>query len=86
MGCRNIPNDWSDLEEDVAMKIRTFPVRFGQRASSWVSFALMCATVVSSLLFPLVAMVRHPIIYAAGTVVAGAFFLIAPALNNFQAD
>ncbi|HUI69630.1 MAG TPA: UbiA family prenyltransferase, partial [Spirochaetia bacterium] len=34
VGCRNIPNDWSDLEEDVVMKIRTFPVRYGRRASS----------------------------------------------------
>ena len=81
VGCRNIPNDWSDLEEDIAMKVRTFPVRYGRRASSWVSFVLICATVVSSLLFPLIVSVRNPLIYAAGAVASGAFLLIVPAMK-----
>ena len=42
VGCRNIPNDWSDLEEDIAMRVRTFPVRYGRRTSTWVSFSLLC--------------------------------------------
>ena len=81
VGCRNIPNDWSDLEEDTAMKIRTFPVRYGRRVSSWISFCLLCLTVVSSLLLPLVVTVRHPLIYAAGAAVAGAILLLAPAVR-----
>ncbi len=81
VGCRNIPNDWSDLEEDVAMKIRTFPVRYGRRASSWISFALLCLTVASSLLFPFVVQVHYPMIYAAGALAAGAGLLLAPAIR-----
>ena len=81
VGCRNIPNDWSDLEEDTVMKIRTFPVRYGRHASTWVSFALLCVTVASSLLFPLVVAVRHPTIYVAEALLSGAILLIAPALR-----
>jgi 4-hydroxybenzoate polyprenyltransferase len=81
VGCRNIPNDWSDLEEDVAMKIRTFPVRYGRRASTWISFALLCMTVASSLAFPLVITVHYPLIYTAGALAAGAALLIWPAVR-----
>ena len=34
IGGRNIPNDWSDLEEDVNLGIRTVPVRYG-KIPSW---------------------------------------------------
>jgi len=81
VGCRNIPNDWSDLEEDVAMNIRTFPVRYGRRASAWVSFILLCVTVVTSLTFPLVVPVKHAPLYLAGALAAGAALLIVPAVQ-----
>jgi 4-hydroxybenzoate polyprenyltransferase len=63
------------------MKIRTFPVRYGRRTSSWISFTLLCLTVVSSLLFPFVVLVRHPLIYAAGAAAAGAVLLLVPAVR-----
>jgi len=84
VGCRNIPNDWSDLEEDLAMKIRTFPVRYGRRASTWVSLILLCITVASSLLFPFVVPIRHAVIFAASALAAGVVLLIAPALKWVQ--
>lgn len=80
VGCRNIPNDWSDLDEDINLRIRTIPVRYGRLASSWISFALLCVTVASSLLFPLVVAVRHPIVYTAGALAAGAVLLVIPAV------
>jgi 4-hydroxybenzoate polyprenyltransferase len=80
VGCRNIPNDWSDLDEDVNLKIRTIPVRYGRVASSWISFSLLCVTVLSSLLFPLVVPVRHEILYWAGALAAGVVLLVAPAV------
>jgi 4-hydroxybenzoate polyprenyltransferase len=81
VGCRNIPNDWSDLEEDMAMKIRTVPVRYGRRVSTWVSFGLLCITVAASLLFPLVVPMKHAQIYDVGALAAGVILLIAPAVR-----
>jgi 4-hydroxybenzoate polyprenyltransferase len=80
VGCRNIPNDWSDLDEDINLRIRTIPVRYGRRASSWISFVLLCVTVTSSLLFPLVVPVRHPLAYTAGALAAGGALLVVPAV------
>ena len=79
VGCRNIPNDWSDLEEDIHLGIRTVPVRYGRRASAWMSFSLLCVTVASSLLFPFFVAVSHPLPYMAGAAAAGGFLLVAPA-------
>ena len=81
VGCRNIPNDWSDLEEDIAMKVRTFPVRYGRRTSTWVSFSLLCVTVAASLFFPLLVPVRHAALYLAGALAAGAVLLVIPAVR-----
>ena len=81
VGCRNIPNDWSDLEEDVAMKIRTFPVRYGRKASAWVSFVLLCVTVAASLFFPFVVPMKHALMYQAGALAAGGALLIFPAFR-----
>ena len=80
VGCRNIPNDWSDLDEDITLRIRTIPVRYGRRVSSWISFALLCLTVAGSLLFPLVVPVRHAIEYTAGALATGAVLLVIPAV------
>jgi 4-hydroxybenzoate polyprenyltransferase len=79
VGCRNIPNDWSDLEEDVHLGIRTIPVRYGRRVAAWISFSLLCVTVASSVLFPLIVPLRHPVLYLAGAAAAGGALLVAPA-------
>jgi 4-hydroxybenzoate polyprenyltransferase len=81
VGCRNIPNDWSDLDEDTHLSIRTIPVRFGKVVSSRISFALLCLTVMCSLLFPLTAAMRHPFIYLAGALAIGVVLLVVPALR-----
>jgi 4-hydroxybenzoate polyprenyltransferase len=81
VGCRNIPNDWSDLEEDVHVGIRTVPVRYGRKGASLISFVLICATAVLGLLFPLVAPMPLGWAYAAGTLLVSVFFLLVPALR-----
>jgi len=81
MGCRNIPNDWSDLEEDMALRIRSMPVRFGRRASSRISFVLACATIASSLLLPLVIPVRFALLFQAGALAAGVILLVIPGIR-----
>ena len=60
IGGRNIPNDWSDLEEDRHLGIKTVPVRYGRKNASWISFGFVSAIVILSLLFPLVVRCRTP--------------------------
>jgi 4-hydroxybenzoate polyprenyltransferase len=78
VGGRNIPNDWTDFDEDTHMGARTTAVRHGRVASSRAALALQCVTVLASLSFPLVAPVRLWPIFEAAALAAGAYFLIVP--------
>src|SRR5208337_4951388 len=81
MGCRNIPNDWSDLEEDTALRIKTMPVRFGRRATSRISFVFACVTIAASLLFPFAIPMRFSVIFQAGALAAGIVLLVIPGIR-----
>jgi 4-hydroxybenzoate polyprenyltransferase len=81
VGCRNIPNDWSDLEEDRALRIKSMPVRFGRPVTSKLSFLLACITIGVSLMFPYVTAMRFPLVFQFGALVAGILLLILPGLR-----
>jgi 4-hydroxybenzoate polyprenyltransferase len=81
VGCRNIPNDWSDIDEDKALRIRTMPVRFGRRATTRISFILACVTIAVSLLFPFAIHLRFALIFQAGALAAGIILLIIPGIR-----
>jgi 4-hydroxybenzoate polyprenyltransferase len=77
-GGRNISGDWIDLEEDMQLGIRTIPVRYGKLRSSQIVFALLVVTVVSSLSFPFLGIMKHKLLFQGGALVAGGFFLLIP--------
>ncbi len=81
VGGRNIPNDWTDLEEDASLGIRTIPIRYGRKRSSRIAFALILVTVGSSFLFPFLAPIKHGTVYLAGAAVSGAVLLVIPAIR-----
>ena len=81
MGCRNIPNDWSDLEEDTALRIRTMPVRFGRLVTSRISLVFACVTILASLLFPFAVAMRFGLIFQAGALAAGIGLLVIPGVR-----
>lgn len=78
IGGRNIPNDWSDVEEDVHLGVRTLPIRFGKIASSRIAAAFAAVIVLCSLAFPFVAPVRLVLVYLPLAAAAGLFLLALP--------
>lgn len=81
VGCRNIPNDWSDVDEDKALRIRSMPVRFGRLVTSRIAFGLAMLTIVTSLAFPLVIDMRFGWIFQVGALAAGIWFLVVPGVR-----
>jgi 4-hydroxybenzoate polyprenyltransferase len=81
MGCRNIPNDWSDLEEDTALRIKTLPVRFGRLVTSRISFVFALVTILASLLFPFAVPMHFGWIFQVGALAAGVFLLVIPGIR-----
>jgi 4-hydroxybenzoate polyprenyltransferase len=54
IGGQNIPNDWTDLEEDQPLDARTIPAHFGaQRAGEIIAASLAAAVVLNVLIFML---------------------------------
>ena len=78
VGARNIPNDWTDLEEDIHLGIRTLPVRYGKSVSARISFLLLCVTVLVSLFLPIPVSCSNVALYEAGALAAGGFLLVGP--------
>jgi len=81
VGCRNIPNDWSDVDEDKALGARTMPVRFGRLVTSRISFGMAMVTIASSLAFPLVIHMQLGWIFQIGALAAGVIFLVLPGIR-----
>jgi 4-hydroxybenzoate polyprenyltransferase len=81
MGGRNIPNDWSDVEEDVNLGVRTLPIRFGKRASSRIAAAFAAVIILCSLAFPLAAPIRHVPVYLGLAAISGLALLALPCLR-----
>jgi 4-hydroxybenzoate polyprenyltransferase len=79
VGGQNVPNDWSDMEDDRRMGAETVPVRFGTKGSAQIIIcALTIAVAMSILLFWLTPARLGPI-YFAGAIPAGIVLLLIPA-------
>jgi len=79
IGGQNIPNDWTDLREDLLLEARTVPVRFGLEGSIRMIFAaLVLAVVMSIALLWVTPNVPGPQ-YLLGCLLAGLFLLLLPA-------
>jgi 4-hydroxybenzoate polyprenyltransferase len=81
IGGRNIPNDWSDIEEDIHLGVRTLPIRFGRPASSRIAAAFWAVTILCSLAFPFAAGLRNLPVYLGLAAAAGLGLLALPGLR-----
>jgi len=75
-----MPNDWIDCNEDVALGIKTIPVRFGLPRGAVISLVTMTVTVVSAAFFPIVSPMPHWPLYELGASGAAAWLLLIPSM------
>ncbi|BBO83972.1 UbiA family prenyltransferase [Desulfosarcina ovata] len=81
IGGQNIPNDWTDIEEDRRFKAKTIPVKLGLVRAGLLSIA--CLTVAYLLTFMLmwVSPLRFNPLYLLAVAGLGAWLLLFPALR-----
>jgi 4-hydroxybenzoate polyprenyltransferase len=78
IGGQNVPNDWTDLEEDRFFKARTVPVRFGTTwSAAIIGGALMLTVILNGLLLG-VSNMEETEFPATASLMAGLFLLIFP--------
>jgi 4-hydroxybenzoate polyprenyltransferase len=79
VGGQNIPNDWTDIEEDTALEAATVPVHFGPSiAVSVISTCLILTTILSGIVFTF-SPVKNPFFSGAMSCCAGVCLLLVPA-------
>ncbi|MGC8490652.1 MAG: UbiA family prenyltransferase [Syntrophobacteraceae bacterium] len=79
IGGQNVPNDWSDLEEDVRMGAETVPVRFGPERSARIVLGCLGGAVFMSMALFWLTPARLSPIYFVGSIPAALFLLLLPA-------
>lgn len=83
IGGQNVPNDWSDLEEDRKLEAETIPVRFGPEGSAFITVVtLAVASVLSLFLYWATPAPLHPI-YLAGATTANIVLLLVPGFRLY---
>lgn len=84
IGGQNIPNDWTDIEEDRSQNAKTIPVKFGPQVATVLIFcSLVAAVTASMLLFSLSPAHGNPL-WILCTLILGAVLLLAPAWHLFK--
>ncbi len=84
IGGQNIPNDWSDIEEDRRLNAKTIPVQLGTRSA----IAIILGSLTASLILSAVVFYSSPISFEFPFLVAaaatGLFFFVLPTLILYQ--
>ncbi len=84
IGGQNVPNDWSDLEEDRELEAETIPVRLGpRRAARIILWSLGGSVFLSLLLYAATPAALHPL-YLPGALAIGGVLLLLPAWKLCQ--
>jgi 4-hydroxybenzoate polyprenyltransferase len=81
IGGQNIPNDWSDIDEDTAMDASTFPVRFGESLSAAIVLACLYLTLCLGVVAINLSPVPHGFACTMLSMAVAMYFLIFPALQ-----
>jgi len=79
IGGQNVPNDWSDMEEDMRMGAETIPVKFGPQGSARIILSALTVSVVISIALFWLTPAKLSALYFAAAIPAGIFLLLLPA-------
>ena len=81
IGGQNIPNDWSDHEEDSRMNAKTIPIRWGFTiANNLILITISLTLVMSAIVFSF-AQADYGLFNVVLALAAGGYLLLLPALN-----
>jgi len=84
IGGQNVPNDWSDLEEDRKIQAKTIPVHFGFQGSTLIILSSLVIALAMSLAMFWVAPRGLGFLYLVGALFSGFYFLLFPGYRFYQ--
>ena len=81
IGGQNVPADWNDTAEDIAIHAKTIPIHFGPRKAALIVLAALTITVITSAFLPLVSPARLELPYILASLVIGFVLLLLPSFQ-----
>jgi 4-hydroxybenzoate polyprenyltransferase len=84
IGGQNIPNDWSDLDEDRQMAAKTIPIQWGLAVANGIILATIILTLVMSAAVFSFSQTGANIMFIILSLAVGAYLLLLPALKLNQ--
>ena len=86
IGGQNIPNDWTDIEEDRRFKARTIPVNLGLARAGLLALACLVAAFFLTFLLVWVSPLTFGFIHQLALAGLGVWLLLLPALRLVEAN
>jgi len=81
IGGQNIPNDWSDYDEDRQMNAKTIPIRWGLAVANNIILVTIGLTLAMSTIVFYFSQVAYGIMIVVLSLAAGGYLLVLPALK-----
>jgi 4-hydroxybenzoate polyprenyltransferase len=78
VGGQNIPNDLTDVDEDMQLDAKTVPVRFGPGGARKIILASLTAAVIMSMILFKMRPLPYGAFYMLGALAIGLYFLLIP--------
>lgn len=86
VGGQNVPNDWSDLEEDIRFQAQTVPIRFGPEKANVFIFGSIILTIVFSGILVNISNITLSLPFILAFAVVTLYFLLLPTIRLFRAE
>ena len=86
IGGQNIPNDWTDIEEDRRFKAQTIPVKLGLKRAGMLALACLVATFFFSFLLVWISPLTFGFIHQLALAAAGLWLMLLPALRLVEVN
>jgi 4-hydroxybenzoate polyprenyltransferase len=84
IGGQNVPNDWTDLEEDRGLRAKTVPIQLGIQRSSMIIFFSLIASVLMSVVLLFLAPIRLEPSYFLVALAIGSYVLLIPGYRLYR--
>ncbi|MGD8703555.1 MAG: UbiA family prenyltransferase [Desulfosarcina sp.] len=86
IGGQNIPNDWTDVEEDRLFKAKTIPVQLGLKRAGLVAMVCLVASFLLTFVLLWISPLAFGAVHLLGVTGLGIWLLLLPALQLVEAN
>jgi 4-hydroxybenzoate polyprenyltransferase len=86
IGGQNVPNDWSDIEEDTRFQAQTVPIRLGLEQANVIIFGSIILTVILSGILLVLSNVAFELPFILAFAFVGLYFLLLPTIKLYRSE